>query len=98
MSGARRCCERGAWRAAPSEARLNQMPLPLPPNPPTHAQQLRLRQTIRDAEQYIAKGLKRFEELTGITVESIQLVRWSPGAYCPTIHIGESAESSQQQG
>lgn len=74
------------------------MPTPLPPNPPTHAQQLQLRQTIRDVEQYVAKGLKRFEELTGVTVLSIQLIRWDSGVYCPTIRLGPSVDPSPRRG
>jgi hypothetical protein len=54
-----------------------------PVHPPTHEQQLRLRETMREAEKYIAKGLKRFEELTGITVRSVELVRWDPGSTVP---------------
>ncbi len=63
------------------------MPPPLT-NPPTHAQQLQLRETMRTAEKYIAIGLKRFEQLTGVSVSSVEIVRWDSGAYSPTIHLG----------
>lgn len=49
---------------------------------------MRLRETMRAAEKYIATGLSRFQELTGVSIASVELVRYPDGAYCPTIKLG----------
>lgn len=69
--------------------------MPIPQNPPTHAEQQQLRKIKLDAEQYIAKGLHRFEELTGVSVNSIELVRWPNGAYGPTLRLGPATGDSR---
>lgn len=63
------------------------MPEPLS-NPPTHEQQLQLRERMLAAEGRIAAELRRFEVESGVRVRCIELVRYESGTYRPTLRLG----------
>jgi hypothetical protein len=67
-----------------------------PLHPPTHEQQLQLRETMRAADARIAAVLLRFEELTGQPVRGVSVARYPSGAYCAQVHIGGSPRPADQ--